>query len=179
MSSGVARVPRAPRVLALVLVAVGTASIGAQELPPGAGVEVVRAKCTACHAADLIVSQRLSPPGWTRELDKMVRWGAVLTEGERAAIQQYLEAHFPASRTARASPGAGAGGAASARASAGAAVFERACRGCHERDLVESQRLTRAGWQREVEKMMRWGATLSEDDKTALVDYLAVHYPWR
>jgi hypothetical protein len=38
--------------------------------------------------------------------------------------------------------------------------------------MVDQQRLTRTGWQRELEKMMRWGARVPEADKESLVDYL-------
>jgi cytochrome c5 len=158
------------------------AVLTAQELPAAPGVEVVRAKCTACHATDLIASQRLSPQGWTRELDKMVRWGAALGDSERAALQQYLETHFAPKRTGPGAPARAprrAAEDAAAQEPPGRAVFERACRACHERDLVASQRLTRAGWQREVEKMMQWGAALADADKSALVDYLAARYPPR
>jgi DMSO/TMAO reductase YedYZ molybdopterin-dependent catalytic subunit len=58
-------------------------------------------------------------------------------------------------------------------------AFTRSCLICHDRDLIAQQRLPRAGWVREVEKMMRWGAPVSEPEKTALVDYLAKHYPVR
>jgi DMSO/TMAO reductase YedYZ molybdopterin-dependent catalytic subunit len=47
-----------------------------------------------------------------------------------------------------------------------------ACGACHGPDLIDQQRLTRAGWEREVEKMMRWGARVPEAEKTTLVDYL-------
>jgi cytochrome c5 len=153
----------------------------AQDLPAGPGADLVRAKCTACHATDLIVSQRLSPHGWARELDRMIRWGAALGDSERGALQRYLETHFAAKPTDPGSPARVSRrvGLEAAQEPPGRAVFERACRACHERDLVASQRLTRAGWQREVEKMMRWGAALADADKSALVDYLAASYPPR
>jgi sulfite oxidase len=47
-----------------------------------------------------------------------------------------------------------------------------ACTVCHESDMVDQQRLTRTGWQREVEKMMRWGARVRDAEKESLVDYL-------
>ncbi len=59
---------------------------------------------------------------------------------------------------------------------AGEATFNRACLACHGRDLTEQQRLTPAGWTREVEKMVRWGARVSDEDKPALVDYLSGLY---
>jgi mono/diheme cytochrome c family protein len=58
-------------------------------------------------------------------------------------------------------------------------VFTRACLSCHGADLTEQQRLSPTGWTREVEKMMRWGAQLTETEKAALVDYLAGRFPVR
>jgi sulfite oxidase len=58
-------------------------------------------------------------------------------------------------------------------------VLTRSCLTCHERDLIAQQRLARPGWVREVEKMTRWGAQVSEPEKSALVDYLAKRYPVR
>jgi hypothetical protein len=58
-------------------------------------------------------------------------------------------------------------------------TYKRACLTCHDADLVESQRLTRAGWVRSVDKMIRWGASVAEGDKDGLVDYLAARYPPR
>ena len=55
----------------------------------------------------------------------------------------------------------------------------RSCLSCHDRDLIAQQRLSPAGWTREVDKMIRWGAPVGPDDKAALADYLASLYPPR
>jgi mono/diheme cytochrome c family protein len=141
-----------------------TTAVAQDALPAGAGAEIVRARCLSCHGADLITSQRLSDAGWGREIDKMVRWGARVDEAERPPLQAYLARHFtPAPPPVP----------AQAAATNGEATFTRACLTCHGRDLTEQQRLTPAGWTREVEKMMRWGAQVSEAEKAALVQYLA------
>ena len=57
-------------------------------------------------------------------------------------------------------------------AAGGEAVFKQACRVCHDDDLSEQQRLTAAAWGREVDKMVRWGAKVSADEKGPLVAYL-------
>lgn len=136
-------------------------------LPDAPGVEIARAKCLTCHGADMIVGQRLSPAGWGREIDKMVRWGAAVTDQEREPLTQYLSRFGPTPATSH------------ARASEGKAVLERACLSCHGVDMIEGQRLSAAGWTREVDKMVRWGASVSDADKGALVDYLATTYPVR
>ena len=52
-------------------------------------------------------------------------------------------------------------------------TFERACRVCHDDDLAAQQRLTREGWGREVDKMIRWGAPVAPNERSALVEFLA------
>src|SRR5262249_40826354 len=66
----------------------------ALDLPEGKGVEVARDKCIGCHEADLIVSQRLSRQAWVREVDKMIRWGAVVSDAEKEVLVDYFAAHF-------------------------------------------------------------------------------------
>jgi hypothetical protein len=50
---------------------------------------------------------------------------------------------------------------------------------CHDADIIEQQKLSKTGWTRSVEKMMRWGASVTEAEKEPLVDYLAGRFPPR
>jgi cytochrome c553 len=164
---GVRGVRGVREVLVLMVVCVTVSS--AQDLPPGQGRETVVARCVTCHEADLITQQRLSRTGWGRELDKMIRWGAVVDTSEREPMLDYLSAHFapkPVPKHIVATAGT-------------EATYKRSCLTCHEDDLIEQQRLTRAGWTREVDKMIRWGAVVPDAEKDALIDYLAARYPPR
>jgi mono/diheme cytochrome c family protein len=155
-------------VLALTFVFIGTPR-AQQALPAGAGADVIKARCVSCHETDLITSQRLALAAWGRELDKMGRWGATLSPEQREVLQTYLAANFgPRPLASHASD--------AAAIDAGQATFKRACSGCHGVDLVEQQRLSRPGWVREVEKMMRWGADVPATEKDPLVDLLAARY---
>ena len=69
-------------------------SAGAPELPPGAIQNKARAACTTCHDAHIIVQQRLSKPAWGKEVDKMVKWGAILNPSDRDALVEYFSANF-------------------------------------------------------------------------------------
>jgi cytochrome c5 len=161
---------------AALFVLIASASLSAQQLPAGAGADVLNSKCVICHEADIITSQRLTLTGWTRSVDKMVRWGSQITAEERAVLQPYLAQHFgpkPAvSHSNAALPTV-------ASAEVGAATYKRACLACHDADIIEQQRLTRTGWTRSVEKMMRWGAAVADTDKEPLIDYLASRFPPR
>ena len=152
-----------------LLVVAAAQTVGAQQaLPPGPGADVLKSRCVICHEADIITSQKLTLTGWTRSVDKMVRWGSQITTEERDVLQPYLAAHFAPKPAA-----------SHAATDAGAATYKRACLVCHDADIIEQQKLTPTGWTRSVEKMMRWGATVSDADKQPLVDYLAGRFPPR
>jgi cytochrome c553 len=55
-------------------------------------------------------------------------------------------------------------------------IADNACLSCHQEDMLQQQRLTKAQWEKTVTKMAGWGANLEEADKPALVAYLAEHY---
>ena len=58
----------------------------------------------------------------------------------------------------------------------GKALADKGCLQCHSADIPRQQRLTEKQWTAEVEKMMRWGAEVSESDKAELVSYLVGHF---
>ena len=49
-----------------------------------------------------------------------------------------------------------------------------ACTPCHSLRLVQSQRLSRAAWNKEIDKMTGWGTKIS--DREALVEFLVASY---
>ena len=50
------------------------------------------------------------------------------------------------------------------------------CGICHSTDLVTQQRLDRPRWTATVDKMIRWGAGLSPEERDRLVEYLVMQY---
>jgi len=141
-----------------------------QQLPEGPGAAVLKSRCMVCHESDIITSQKLTLSGWTRSIDKMVRWGTQITAEEREVLQPYLAAHFgPTPAPAH----------AATAVNAGEATYKRACLTCHDADIIEQQKLTRTGWTRSVEKMMRWGASIADADKDPLIEYLHGRFPPR
>jgi cytochrome c5 len=155
-------------ILAITTSSGAKAGAPAQDLPPGKGVELARDKCVLCHEADVIVVQRLSRPGWVREVEKMIRWGATVNDAEKETLVDYFAANFKP-RSAPPAP-------AAANNERGKQIYEEKCLLCHESDLIVAQRLTRPGWTREVEKMVRWGANVTDGEKDPLVDYLFVNF---
>jgi hypothetical protein len=54
--------------------------------------------------------------------------------------------------------------------------FQAACLTCHQEEMIQQQRLTRAQWDREINKMTGWGATVAADDRQNFIDYLSGNY---
>jgi hypothetical protein len=64
------------------------------DLPPGAAQAKLRTACLECHDASIIVQQRLSKAAWTKEVDKMIKWGALVEAADRDSFIDYLSTNF-------------------------------------------------------------------------------------
>jgi hypothetical protein len=71
-----------------------SASSPNEELPAGPAQEMAANACLSCHEARIIVQQRLSKAAWTREVDKMTKWGAPVDPKDHDALVDYLSANF-------------------------------------------------------------------------------------
>jgi len=65
-----------------------------EDLPPGTIQAKATTSCLECHEARIILQQRLSKAAWTKEVDKMVKWGAAVDSGDRDALIDYLSTNF-------------------------------------------------------------------------------------
>jgi len=101
--------PRSAALLAGALaLAAGAAALWAQsagspqnqteDLPAGPMQAKARTACMECHDARIILQQRLGKAAWTREVDKMIKWGALVDPGDRDALIDYLSANFGTDR---------------------------------------------------------------------------------
>lgn len=66
----------------------------AEELPAGPMAAKATTTCLECHEARIILQQRLSKAAWTKEVDKMMKWGAVVDAADRDALIEYLSTNF-------------------------------------------------------------------------------------
>jgi DMSO/TMAO reductase YedYZ molybdopterin-dependent catalytic subunit len=55
-------------------------------------------------------------------------------------------------------------------------ALKTTCLACHDEDVITQQRLTRAQWEAEINKMVGWGAKVSDQDRSVLLDYFASSY---
>ncbi|PWU06449.1 MAG: hypothetical protein C5B51_12220 [Terriglobia bacterium] len=70
------------------------ASVQAQDLPEGAGKELVGKVCTVCHELTRITSKKRTKAEWSDTVDKMAARGAMATDEEFETIVAYLAKHF-------------------------------------------------------------------------------------
>jgi hypothetical protein len=64
------------------------------DLPAGSMQAKATTACLECHEARIILQQRLSKAAWTKEVDKMTKWGAIVEPGDRDALIDYLSSNF-------------------------------------------------------------------------------------
>lgn len=86
------------------LAGIAVASSPNEELPAGPTQEAAANACLSCHEARIIVQQRLSKAAWTREVDKMAKWGAPVDPKDRDALIDYFSAKFGQEQAAYAAP---------------------------------------------------------------------------
>jgi hypothetical protein len=65
-----------------------------EDLPAGPMQAKATTSCLECHEARIILQQRLSKGAWTKEVDKMVKWGAVVDAADHDALVDYLSTNF-------------------------------------------------------------------------------------
>lgn len=90
--------------LAVITLAGLSSSASAQkpteDLPAGPMQAKATTSCLECHEARIILQQRLSKAAWTKEVDKMMKWGAVVDAGDHDALIDYLSTNFSPDRPA-------------------------------------------------------------------------------
>jgi hypothetical protein len=100
--------------LAILAASLGYAQTASpSELPEGSMQAKATTACTECHEARIIVQQRLSKGAWAKEVDKMIKWGALVDATDRDALIDYLSTNFPVDKPVyvadRSRTGTGAG----------------------------------------------------------------------
>ncbi len=138
---------------------------------PAAGIaQKMQDTCTRlCHGPSLIAQQRLDVAGWTREVNKMVGWGAEIEGGDKEELVRYLAAQFNANRSRPSSSQAAPEGK-------GKDVFQNSCLGCHDATPIARLKANRDGWTRTVERMINWGAHVPLARKEELIMYLLTNF---
>ncbi len=75
-----------------------TATKLTEDLPRGPMQAKATTACLECHEARVLLQQRLSKAAWTKEVDKMTKWGAVVDPADHDALIDYLSTNFSPDR---------------------------------------------------------------------------------
>jgi hypothetical protein len=75
-----------------------------EDLPSGSMQAKATTSCLECHEARIILQQRLSKAAWAKEVDKMIKWGAVVDLNDHDALIDYLSANFSPDQPAYEAP---------------------------------------------------------------------------
>jgi hypothetical protein len=144
--------------------------VAGAQAPADGIVQKMEATCTrACHGPSLIAQQRLNIAGWTREVNKMIGWGAGVADADKDALIDYLANTFNNGRTRPSSSKAMPEGT-------GMAAFQLSCLGCHDEKPAAALKTDRAGWTRLLDRMVNWGAYLPANRREELLDYLLKNF---
>ena len=66
--------------------------------PAGTMQANVTRACTECHDSRIILQQRLNKGAWSKEVDKMIKWGALVEPADRDGFIDYLNRNFPSDK---------------------------------------------------------------------------------
>lgn len=69
-----------------------------EEFPAGPGKAVADQACLQCHSASMATQQKLNEKQWTREVDKMIGWGAAVPSDKKDDLVGYLSRFGPDNR---------------------------------------------------------------------------------
>lgn len=85
---------RRARFVTILLAFLPAASVHAQDLPDGAGKDLVVKVCTPCHDSARISSRKQTKEEWNGTVDKMAARGAKASDEEFETIVSYLTKYF-------------------------------------------------------------------------------------
>ncbi|HEX5062416.1 MAG TPA: cytochrome c [Kofleriaceae bacterium] len=87
-------VPTQPTPPAAPPVTIDRDALLAGKLPEGAPeTDLVNAQCRICHSVEYLTQQRLGEAAWKKTIDKMRKFGAVLTDEQAASLVAFA-AHY-------------------------------------------------------------------------------------
>jgi sulfite oxidase len=120
--------------------------------PPAEGYYTLLARAKDAGGDSQPFTQEWNPSGYV--------WNVVSRAGIEVVKQ--VKNSAPASESASAS-------------TPSPARFKTTCLNCHEEDVIRQQRLTRAQWDREINKMALW-SPMDKGDREGILDYLSANF---
>jgi hypothetical protein len=118
-----------------------------------------------CHRAAAVGTHRFATKAeYAALVSRMIGMGAPVSKHEADVLVDYLFDNLGAKPELRVE-------------TSGSAILERACTGCHSLNGIERYAYGSEGPYKElVSSMISYGAVLSQEDKTTLIQYLFATY---
>lgn len=140
-----------------VLVLIGVATGGAQDVDPGE--RLMNAACLDCHSIRAIQVQAMDADGWALRVSKEIERGAKLSREDTPTLVKFLtRAHGPLPD------------------GPGKDVLLNTCTMCHELFRIKFGRRTPEEWEETLVSMLNEGAQLSDEEFARVHRYLSVNF---
>lgn len=152
--------------------AFGAQAQGGSPFPDGPGKEIVSVACTQCHGPSVFTQLRMGENAWRAQIYDMILRGAQITPADIDTAAKYMAKSygpgvpFPGQQPVQVTLADGAG----------KPLVEGGCALCHGLDRVTDTKRTKEQWQLIVNRMMFFGAPITQDQEATVVDYLATNY---
>jgi cytochrome c5 len=150
----------------------GSNVAAANPFPDHPGKEIVSVACTQCHGPNVFTQLRMGDKAWRAQIYDMVLRGAQIGPDDIDAAVKYMVASY--------GPGVPFAGQQPVQVSLadGSAkpLVEGGCALCHGLDRVVAAKRSKGEWQNIVSRMIYFGAPLSGDQVSSVVDYLGANY---
>lgn len=127
--------------------------------------QLIATRCTVCHTRERIDNADKDRAGWAATVDRMIGYGAQLTDAERAAVLDFLAQGATGTATTDRTP--------APESTDAETLIDTRCTVCHSRERIDAAQKDRAGWAATVDRMIGYGAQLSTAERDVLIDYLA------
>lgn len=152
--------------------AFGAGAPATSPFPDGPGKEIVSIACTQCHGPNVFTQLRMGENAWRAQIYDMILRGAQIGPGDIDTAAKYMATSygpgvpFPGQQPVKVTLADGQG----------KEVVEGGCALCHGLDRVVDTKRTKDQWQTIVNRMVFFGAPISGDQATTVVNYLASNY---
>jgi cytochrome c5 len=150
--------------IAAISISFGLVLRAEQSTPPQEpGEKILLRACTVCHATSEITKFKgyYSRDQWADVVRTMRGDGASLQDAEVPILVDYIFKMY---------------GKQELPDGDGRKIIEASCSGCHDAQKATGLKLSKAGWQDVISRMMGMGATLDDSQVATLVDYLSKNF---
>ena len=150
----------APGVVAWLLAAAAAVAAGQDDQQVEKAEQILNASCASCHDLRPIQVQASDRDGWARIVDSMIEKGAKLDKDkDLPLLLDYLSTNY-----------------GPLPEGAGKTILLNNCTLCHDLRRVKLHGGTRDDWEDTLETMLNEGASLTDEEFPALLNYLARNF---